>query len=76
MATLTDRAFRNRGREDTGIPGREFVTLPIAYAGRPDDRLLVIGTTLVAAATVGGQFVGDESIALLGIEFDRHWPNE
>ena len=47
-----------------------------AYADRPDDRLLVIGATLVAAATVGGQFVADETIALLGIEFDRHWPDE
>lgn len=49
-----------------GSPVEYFDTLPIAYVDRPDDRLLVIGATLVAAATVGGQFVADETIVLLG----------
>ncbi len=63
MATLTDRAFRNRGREDTGIPGRQFVTLPIAYAdcaqfnlGRRRTTLAELGRPEPAAGAPTGTF--------------------
>jgi hypothetical protein len=58
-----------------GSPVAYFDTLPIAHADRPDDRLLVVGATLVAAATVGGQFVADDTIVLLGVELDLDWPD-
>lgn len=50
-----------------------FDTLPIAYAGRSDYRVLVVSGTLVAASVVVGQLVGDDDIVLLGIEFDLDW---
>ena len=53
-----------------------FDTLAIAYPERTDYRVLVVGGTLVAAAVVVGQLVGDDSIVLLGIELDLDWPEE
>jgi hypothetical protein len=53
-----------------------FDALPVAYPDRPDYRAIVIGGTLVAAAVVLGQLVGDDSVVLLGIEIDLDWPDE
>ena len=53
-----------------------FDALPIAYPGRSDYRVLVVGGTLVAASVVVGQLVADDSIVLLGIELDLDWPDD
>jgi hypothetical protein len=53
-----------------------FDTLPIAYPGRPDYRVLVVGGTLVAASVVVGQLVVDDSVVLLDIEIDLDWRDE
>jgi hypothetical protein len=48
-----------------------FDELPAMYAGREDYRYLVVTGSLVAAAVVVGQLVGDGSIVLFGIEIDE-----
>ncbi len=53
-----------------------FDTLPIAYPGRSDYRVLVASGTLVAASVVVGQLLADGTIALLGVEIDLHWPED
>ncbi len=53
-----------------------FDTLAMAYPGRHDYRVLVVGGTLIAAAVVVGQLVADDSIVLLGIELDLDWPDD
>ena len=55
---------------------KNFDILPIAYPGRLDYRVLVIGGIPVAAAVVVGQLVANDSIVPLVIELDLGWPGE
>jgi len=49
-----------------------FDTLPTAFAGRDDYRVLIATGTLVAAAVFIGQLRPDDTIVLLGIDIDLH----
>ena len=51
-----------------------FETLPVAFPGRADYRVLVTTGTLVAASVVIGQLRSDDTIVLLGIEIDLTGP--
>ena len=52
----------------------QFETLPVAFPGRSDYRVLVNTGTLVAASVVIGQLRSDDSIVLFGIEIDLGGP--
>lgn len=54
----------------------DFDSLPLAYPGRSDYRVLTATGTLVATAVVVGQSVDDDTIVLLAIEIDLTWPEE
>ncbi len=53
-----------------------FETLPVAFSGRSDYRVLVSSGILVAASVVVGQLLGDDTVVLLGIEIDLCWPHD
>jgi len=55
---------------------QRFDELPLAYAGRPDYRVLVASGILVAGSVIVGQLVAENTIVLLGIELDLSWPEE
>ena len=50
----------------------EFDTLPAAFIGRDDYRVLITTGTLVAASAVIGQLLADDTVVLMGIEIDPY----
>jgi hypothetical protein len=52
------------------------VSCPRSCEASSDYRVLVAGSTLVAASVVVGQLLADGTIALLGVEIDLEWPED